>query len=165
MEKFRLVSMVDFVLEQGKPDVDADLFYFLCSNYAEFLKQPLTLGIFVPCDEYGNVLEEPLKEDYEVESDGFSIVYDAETYEYDVTRYSDAKERVLFDGFELIKNNTLENSWCRIYFIKFKNGNTSFELTDYSEEGLPKYNVKTIEDLIVVFNLTLTPSALKQIGL
>jgi hypothetical protein len=32
-----------------------------CLKYAKFLKQPLELWMFVPCDENGNTLQEPTK--------------------------------------------------------------------------------------------------------
>lgn len=61
-----LIPMVDFVLERR-----ATLDVNFCGlktysnkideifNYARFLKKPLQLGMFVPCDLEGNVLEEP----------------------------------------------------------------------------------------------------------
>lgn len=56
--------MVDFVLEESDKiynKEDANIFASKVNTYASFLKQPLKLGMFVPCDEDGNVLEEPKK--------------------------------------------------------------------------------------------------------
>lgn len=59
MEK--LVSMTDFVLEQME-NVMLDGTGSVCArigNYANFLKQPLKLEMFVPCDDEGNVFDKP----------------------------------------------------------------------------------------------------------
>jgi hypothetical protein len=52
----KLISMTDFVLEQNNFKVFRNQQIL---NYANFLKQPLELWMFVPCDENGDVLEEP----------------------------------------------------------------------------------------------------------
>lgn len=138
----KLISMTDFVLERFNylPELPKEQHmtkaYMSCLNYAQFLKHPLTLGMFVPTDEDGNVLEEPIKQDYEVESDGFSFSYDSETYDYDLEQYQQAKERVLFDIPNLDDLETIKK--C----IKGE----------------------TIE-LLADGTVTLTQSALKQIGL
>ena len=75
MEK--LISMTDFVLldkHAGSP-------INMNKQYAHFLKQPLKLGMFVPCDEKGNILEDP----------GLIPSYKLEIYRK-------AKDRVLFEG-------------------------------------------------------------------
>ena len=93
----KLISMVDFVLQQDEITTSTSLpkFYGAVSNYAEFLNQPLTLGMFVPCDEKGNVLNEtnvyhkdrPLNE---VEAEYF--------YNIKTEQYQQAKERILFEN-------------------------------------------------------------------
>ena len=108
--------MTDFVLELGKTnqiELSDEAFIDVVLNYAQFLKQPLTLGMFVPCDEDGNILE---------------------TYD---PRHQQAKERVLFE-FQLEylgwDNSDMENN--------------------------------IIEDLLTDgYDYTLTPYALKQIGI
>lgn len=47
--------------------------------YDKFIEQPLKLEMFVPCDEDGNVLNQKL---------------------CDFSKYQQAKEKVLFEGFE-----------------------------------------------------------------
>lgn len=139
MEKFRLVSMVDFVLEQRLKH--AESFKSKVYAYANFLKQPLTLGMFVPCDEYGNVLEEPI-----------DTICGVERYS---EKYQQAKERVLFEFFEVIHIDKVRIT------IQYE-----FQQLDYNRirERFEYYN--TIEDLTGChLDLTLTPSALKQIGL
>ena len=57
-----------------------------CLLYANFLKQPLTLGMFIPCDEYGNVFEVPTKE-----NSNNTIDHDTKLMDY-----NDAKSEVFF---------------------------------------------------------------------
>ncbi|WP_137905373.1 hypothetical protein [Chryseobacterium sp. 2VB] len=56
----KLIPLSDFVFEQ-KRKTTSETDYVkplkLIFNYAEFLKQPLTLAMFVPCDEEGNIIE------------------------------------------------------------------------------------------------------------
>jgi hypothetical protein len=121
----KLISMVDFVLADkyaGSP-INTN------KKYANFLKQPLELWMFVPCDDDGNVLEE------------------IKPYQDNYFKYQQAKERCLFDGFEFEKQKD--------YYIITLNGNGLWVSWNKS---------KKIENLIE-FNLQLTPTALKQIGL
>ena len=81
--------MTDFVCENTYK-------WELILNYAKFLKQPLELGMFVPWDEDGNVLEIP-------------DLSDANGRQYDINidedkawvNYIKAKERVLIEGLDL----------------------------------------------------------------
>lgn len=101
-----LKSMTDFVLElRETPTFDTDQGDWYCMeldklnkirNYANFLKQPLTIGIFIPCDENGSVLEEPIECDcltqYDKECCGMF---------FKCKEYAKAKERCLFEGWDL----------------------------------------------------------------
>jgi len=87
----KLISMTDFVLTDKYTSTGHKM-------YAEFLKQSLTLGMFVPCDLDGNVLEEPKRDFEEDEVSERGRCEDA-FYE-DNNDYQEAKERVLFKGFE-----------------------------------------------------------------
>lgn len=69
----KLISMTDFVLEQRGDNL----------KYAQFLKQSLNLGMFVPCDLEGNVLQDP------------GLIPS-----YELQEYRKYKERVLFEGTE-----------------------------------------------------------------
>ena len=63
----KLISMVDFCLEQRKTHTgDFEDYCDLICRYAKFIKHPLTIGMFVPCDLHGNVLEEkkPFQDKY-----------------------------------------------------------------------------------------------------
>lgn len=89
MEK--LIEMTDFVLEQKEQypsagrSIDKMAEILDCiENYAEFLKQPLTLGFFVPCDENGEVMDlKGIKQ---------SVIEGTDSWD----AYEEAKERVLF---------------------------------------------------------------------
>ena len=154
----RLVSMTDFVLKQNKiletyvNHLRKPLFEKIV-NYAAFLKQPLKLEMFVPCDEEGNVLEEPKRwKDYLQYPDSF----DGNKEWDELYDYQQAKEKVLFEGFEIDKNLYLvyKNEISIGRFIFYENG-SKFLFRD---------NFKTIEDL-VEFGFKLTENTIKQIGL
>lgn len=133
-----LKSMVDFVLDQERQMEEQDSYEFTfgissrCFEYAKFLKQPLTLGMFMPCDDNNNVLEEP------------KCIKECEScdcmYEYDI--YQQAKERVIFDGFEVIHKDkiriTIQCGFLQLDYnlIKscFENHNTIEDLVHYNLE-------------------------------
>ena len=156
MEAIKLQSMTDFVLEREDTstfDTSQIDWYDLeqvkldeIRNYARFLKQPLQLGFFVPCDEDGNVLEEPQMRPERNSFDEEDVDYDAqELYEY-----IEAKKRVLFKGFELYNDeNTIRYNNIFIEKQDFKKGLTI--------ESLKSYCSTT--------SIELTDSAIKQIGI
>ena len=91
--------MTDFVLDQiSKSDGNKSILCNKIVEYATFLKQPLTLGMFVTCDKNGNVLEEP--KDYKD-----VLLYGSSVYHYDdilkCKNYQKAKSKVLFKDFYL----------------------------------------------------------------
>ena len=155
-----LISMTDFVLENAiQPYVEGTKYKELV-NYANFLKQPLKLEMFVPCDEDGDILEEP--EDYEQRLPNMMTEYNDEIY-----RYEQAKEKVLVEGFNLNQKDfsKLESIFCLT--------KECFQITFFTKEKgcfmdnlktNKTYEIKTIEDLIQ-FKLELTESAIKQIVL
>jgi hypothetical protein len=93
-----LTSMTDFVLEQielnNKKINDDSRTLDIIDNYAQFLKTPLSLGMFIPCDEDGNVLITPTE---------FNPIYWSE-------QYKKAKEKVLFKGFEVKNHSNFKKS-------------------------------------------------------
>ena len=135
-----LISMTDFVLEIGKQtEVKTYAWYFLkVTKYANFLKQPLTLDMFIPCDDKGNVLK--YETEYCLAKKG------SERFERHVN-YWKAKEKVLFEGFMLDEFGLSTKYWVISILEDVE------DICDY-----------TIEDL-VGYNLTLTPYAIKQLGL
>lgn len=146
----KLISMTDFVLDKAKEDFNNGEypefnFRDLVWNYADFLKQPLTLGMFVPCDEEGNVLEE-LKYCCDGNHCGCNGMPVNVCSKKEIDNYQKAKERVLFDGFEIDENNILMLKDC-----------ISLDINSFNN----------IEELITYGNtqLTLTENAIKQIGI
>ena len=143
----KLISMTDFVLEQNKLLKNApDAYDQYCKmvNYANFLKQPLKLEMFVPCDEDGNVLITPTEHN--------PIYWSNE--------YKQALEKVLFEGFKVIGIDEdiieieLENDNLWLDFYK----NSSIIFTD---SYFVEFPIKIIEELIF-YNFKLTESAIKQ---
>ena len=164
----KLISMTDFVLNQKQSESfnektfinEALISLEKIRNYANFLRQPLELEMLIPCDEDGDILDEP--EDYEVRLPNMMTEYNDEVY-----RYKQAKEKVLFEGFDLNQKDLskLENIFCLT--------KEYFQITFFTKEkgcfiDNLKTNktceIKTIEDLIE-YDLQITESAIKQIGL
>jgi hypothetical protein len=158
----KLQSTTNFVLEQNirhsgeYTGIEAEnLLATLYSNivrHANFLKQPLTLSMFVPCDDDGNVLEKPNHLDYKAKNNFNELVFISQPkqnqYHSDYDKYQKAKELCLFEGCIAEKKGIH-------YFIM-------------KEDALPVWvswnESKTIEDL-VPNNLNLTQTAVKQLNL
>ena len=152
-----LKTTTDFVLEQRKiyeGDFEdlADLYY----RYANLLKQHLEKWMFVPCDGEWNVLEEPERWNDYLE---FPESFDGNKEWYDFYAYQQAKERCLFEGFEILEHSYLPDDKSivldGIINVFWHNNITGWKLST---------GVKTIEDL-VKYNLQLTQTAIKQLGL
>ena len=105
-----LIGSTDYILEQTK-NIKTACFktaHIPLNNLAEraaFLKQTPTLGMFVPCDEDGNVLEEPDHLNYK-HINGFNeIVFISQSkqnkYHSDCDEYQKAQSKVIFKGFEV----------------------------------------------------------------
>ena len=103
METFRLKSMTDFVLENSKEPYVEGTKYKDIVSYAHFLKKPLKLGYFIPCDKNDVPLEEPKKLNFKNDDD-------LEDYCF---KYSISKQRVLFEyqwEFQSWDSSDMENS-------------------------------------------------------
>ena len=136
----KLISMTYFVLQektggQQVNSITSQLYYELriIKKYADFLKQPLKLEMFVPCDDNGNVLEDII---------GNGMIHN---YSEKVTQYEQAKEKVLFDGFDIYSNGDLHNA-----FVTFESN---------------RLEIMNVENLITDFQYSfyLTPNAIKRI--
>jgi len=127
-----LIGMTYFVLDHGNPSNTDSQFADKVMAYANFLKQPLELWMFVPCDEDGDVLEKPINNSRELDST-FLDKNLQRKFDFAFLAYQQAKERCYFDDYSLEYSESLVEYW------------------------------KKIEDL-VQYNLRLTPTALKQIG-
>ena len=137
--------MTDFVLENTSKrfeDYENKNLLFKIRGYAKFLKQPLKLEMFVPVDEEGNFLEEPEQFKEWIKSDHYFNASESVTHQ--CRMYKKAKEKVLFEGFVLEKDELINNG------ILFWVG--EFEGKEIIENCIP-------------FNITLTPNAIKQLGL
>lgn len=100
-----LIPMTDFVLQIINQDnLYSDVKMLLkISNYANFLKHPLELGMIVPADEQGNVLNNPRATDIDAGTEK----------ELQQTIYNNALKRVMFEGFTFIGDS--EASWIFEY--------------------------------------------------
>jgi hypothetical protein len=90
MQLDTLIPMSDFVLqfiEYKAKDAAKNL--LLNFKYAYFLKQPLDIGMFLPCLQ-GDYFGVPERSSYITEQDFF----------IDMTTYNEIKEMVLFEGFQ-----------------------------------------------------------------
>ena len=114
----------------------------LRENFDNFLEKPLKLGYFIPCDEEGDILEEPTN--YEKRLLNMMTEYNDEVY-----TYYQAKAKVLFEGFE----------YDGLY-IEYKVNNLNRFFKDELRKG-------TIEDLLIQIDdkIKLTETAKKEIGL
>jgi hypothetical protein len=112
----------------------------------EFGKRSLKLGMFVPCDLDGNVLEFKGTIRFSIEDWGSRECFE---------QYQEAKERVLFEGVSHYKQ-------YRCSHIIQQDGYG--HLLGFYSTGKIHSSYKIIEDLIPR-NLTLTENALKQIGI
>ena len=156
----KLISMTDFIINQydkimDTPYKDGALVQsdaYDWAIYAKFLKQPLTLGMFVPCDLEGNFLEEKsifdtTDKDYIFESEAFD-------------NYEKAKDKVIFKDFKFCESqkeatlNGIEKSVC--FYTK-----NSLYVTIKKGSGYHTYfQIPTIEDMVQC-GVELTSNAVK----
>ena len=98
----KLISMTDFVLQENKGgqqvnSITSQLHHDLrrIKKYANLLKQPLKLEMFVPVDEEGNFLEEPEQFKEWIKSDHYFNASESVTHQ--CRMYKKAKEKVFFE--------------------------------------------------------------------
>lgn len=159
----KLISMADFVLEQSKIEKsEASEMSWLWEHvyeveriekYANFLKHPLNLSMFIRCKLVNGVwfvLEKP--KNYSA----FEVGMSSQDFRYNVfecVEYKESKDRVLFNEvpFHFPSKNTV--------LLSFKETIVPYNLQEQSFY-CDKLNI--IEDLIK-YNLELTETAKKQI--
>lgn len=140
-----LIKMSDYVLSKFTDLIDSgsgdNLNHYVryTKNYANFLKRPLELGMFIPCDKEGDVIKRPTA------CRKSNPVYLEEKKVKDAP-YFEAKKSVLFGGFEM------ENGGM----ITYNRG----KFFDYKD--LFNHQNGVIEDLTEL-GLTLTDNAIKQL--
>lgn len=134
-------------------------------NYAQFLKTPLTLGMFIPTDLEGNVLEEPI-----VGKQYYENVYDENSKAriQEIKEYEKAQERVIFEGFELIEVDLIGSGFYHIVKSQKKEGQVyaSYHPKNRGEKlfwNYPKTG-ETIEDLTNL-GIKIKPEQAKKIGI
>ena len=151
-----LKSMTDFVLEQNeklRKDIHDNYNKLLipqcCDrifNYANFLKKPLKLGYFIACDENDVPLEVP--KHYDLWNKHGSFTQYGESIVPECSKFNEAKQRVLFEGFEYDKENdwVTYNEFARFFVSELQNGK--------------------VEDLfkLIKDEITLTETSKKEIG-
>lgn len=125
-------------------------------SYAEFLKQPLKLEMFVPCDEDENVLGEP-----EIYSqwvrENFNDELENEERINQCKDYHQAKEKVLFEGFKIYDYK------LNVFFYLGRRKTLSYDKKrkDFITIGLL---LETVEDLINISSqIKLSQTALNAI--
>lgn len=151
----KLLSMTDFI-EKSRDEMtsksplnfsDTKKYFDRIFNYSDFLKQPLELWMFVPCDENGNTLESPYKDNF-IQSNGSWINKGSwNQYSRELDEYVKAKERILFKDFEPCITNNVQS-------VHSNSRDVHFQLIEK----------KSIES-IATGRIELTETAIKQIGL
>lgn len=149
-----LISMTDFVLEQsamkfqdsGRWD---EARWYNSLKYAKFLKQPITIGMFVPTDLEGNVLEEPKEPKYGSLADDWIN----EQYRVKVAKYQQAKDRVLFQGFKLENDDNAKSNYSK--YIGLDGVLLVYWFDSITQTWEISIGLKIVEDL-VIYGIQLT---------
>lgn len=115
-------------------------------KHALFLKSELKLEMFVPCDEDGSVLEEPIISEHLLDRFSQQPVKSENTPE--AYRYRKAKKRVLFKGFE---NHKIEDFKK---YLKITNN-------ELRTNGVFS-RVEHLVNNVVVYPIELTEAGIKQ---
>lgn len=157
----KLIPMTTFVIEYYSNEGYADLQTLnMMKNYANFLKKPLTLGMFIPVGTDGALLKAPknytswksLKHNRETEhNENETALFE----EYKL--YQKAEKKCLFKGFTLEYNGY---SFIRIT----ASYNSSIELT-FNTNDLKCKTFEDIESLTILNDIYLDTAALKIIGI
>lgn len=163
----KLTPMINFVKKQGNIGMEIQSIghqqsdrarrFYLIQKYADLLLKDISIGMVVPCDEFGNILEEPNQDNY-----SFCSV-NGENYEYDLLKYQHQKDRVLFKGFKVcdykhgsLYSKTITDETGLIHLFWFDKITETWSLS---------HGLTTIENLAIFNSIELTETALKEIGL
>ncbi len=151
-----LIPLSDFVLEQEIRMSSPEIFKSKVYAYANFLKQPLKLEMFIPC-----INDEPIS----------SVPYYADGVEK-INEYKAAKEKVLFEDAVIIDDSPHYQTERILIDLKLNNSSTiriysHFIYHNGREEKvfMPSFKEIPTVEFLVAWNLTLTPSALNKIGI
>lgn len=157
----KLIPMTDFVIEYYSHEGYADLQTLkLMNNYANFLKKPLTLGMFVPVDTKGNILKEPRNytswKSLEHNRKANSNKIESTMFE-EYKTYQRAEKKCLFEGFKIAYNGY---SVVRITAEYNDSIELSFNKNEKTFQNFP--DVESLTDFPEIF---LNSNALKKLGL
>jgi len=150
-----LISMTDFVLKTVQtPNVNEAICWEQTEQrlnqiyqYSLFLKQKLEPWMFVPCDNDGNILNyQDIKQ---------SVIDGTENW----SLWENAKERVLFDGFEWNVAKFCDEPMIE---IESEYGYLVYDCQDGTFQNENEVFFESIEDII--FKLKLTDAAKKRIN-
>lgn len=158
----KLIKMTDFCLEilnENSPYNEVEMLTKI-SNYANFLKQPLTLEMFVPVDEEGNVLEKPK----------LTVHHEAHFDLDEMEIYHKAQEKVLFSNAVTVDETpynmvsrfvlNLNHPTYLLIYSKF-----TFHDGIVETQFLPNFSKNPTVEYLVDYGLDLTPSAIKLLKL
>lgn len=165
----KLTPMINFVKKQGNIGMEIQSIghqqsdrarrFYLIQKYADFLLKEIGIGMAVPCNEFGNILEEPLRENYT----DCTEEQNAKDWLYNLEKYNEAKERVLFKGFKVVD---VKNGIAYSKSISDASGLIHlFWLDNITKTWGLSQGVTTIETLTIFNSIELTETALKEIGL
>ena len=125
--------MSDFVLQQLEVKQSPSEFKESVKKYAEFLKQPVKLSMFVPCDENEKPLKIPHLAMFVDTGEALTSLNKAES------EYNKALSKVIFKGFKLDKLYKNELYLSNNEIIVFLN--SDFTLKHQSIEELAVLNL------------------------
>jgi len=155
----KLIPMTTFVLEYYSHEGYADLQTLkLMKNYANFLKKPLRLGMFVPVDQEGNVLKEPKNYTSWKALEHNSKGETSDTAAFEEYRiYQAAEQQCLFKDFKVDYNG-----YSRVRIVAAYNN--SIELS-FNKNDLNFSTFQNVESLTALDEIYLTRTALRLIGI
>lgn len=148
----KLIPLSEYVELQLNTKQSTSEFKEAVKNYTKFLRQPLTLSMFVLADERDNPLDE-----------GDLSPEELDTY----------RSKILFEGWKL--DHGQKHIWfkdgCDLWSIEFNRG-FQLQYNNAFEDFLTFTYPEVIEDLFITdkdwketkIKLTLTPSSLQKIG-
>jgi len=135
-------------------EIDYKEYFILRCNYDSFLIKPLEKWMFIPCDEDGNVLEEPvIYERWLVLKGNYPY---SEYANIKCEKFQQAKERCLFEGFEVLNLNE------RISFL-IREDMADYSVITYSFVENKFLGGKETIESVSCYNLQLTQTAIKQL--
>lgn len=126
-------------------------------NRVKFGQLNLAIGQFITCDLEGNVLEAPQKySDLDFDKDSVN------EWSNNITAYKKAKDRILFEGFEIVDISLESSMFDRA--VSYKYMLHVFWRDKKTKIWQSSKGIKTIENL-VPYNLILKDSKSKELGL